>query len=209
MKKLVEYLALMRGGDFKRYLSESWSTSWPMIIIMLFEFLINLTDVYIAGILGKEIQATVGFVSQVYFIFIVVAYALTTGTVSVIARLFTSGDRSALSNAVYTIIFSVAVSGLVLGVLGITLSSTVIGLLNVPEDIKTNGIPLIEIYAGGLLFHYLLINSNGILRHKCGGGYTKAIYSIRNCYSNPGLDKITRNRRGANFRNSAWHYDEG
>jgi MATE family multidrug resistance protein len=164
MKRIGDYLALMRGEDFKGYLSQSWSTSWPMIIIMLFEFLINLTDVYIAGILGKEIQATVGFVSQVYFIFIVVAYALTTGTVSVASRLYTSGNRSALSNSVYTILFSVAVSGLILGVLGIALSSAVIRFLNVPEDIKANGIPLIEIYAGGLLFHYLLISSNGILR---------------------------------------------
>jgi MATE family multidrug resistance protein len=164
MKRPRDYLEFMRGKDFKSYLSESWSTSWPMIIIMLFEFLINLTDVYIAGILGKEIQATVGFVSQVYFIFIVVAYALTIGSVSVVSRLYTVGDRSSLSNAVYTILFSVMVSGLILGVLGIILSSTVIRFLNIPEDIKTNGIPLIEIYAGGLLFHYLLISSNGILR---------------------------------------------
>jgi len=44
---------------------------------MFFEFLIGLTDVYIAGKVSKEIQATYGFVIQLYFIFIVIGNALT------------------------------------------------------------------------------------------------------------------------------------
>jgi hypothetical protein len=39
-----------------------------MTLIMFFEFLIGLTDVYIAGKVGKEIQAAYGFVIQLYFI---------------------------------------------------------------------------------------------------------------------------------------------
>jgi hypothetical protein len=65
-----------------------------MSLIMLFEFLISLTDVYIAGKVGKEIQAACGFVIQLYFIFIVVANALTVGTVSVVSRLFAAGKGS-------------------------------------------------------------------------------------------------------------------
>ena len=37
---------------------ESWAMSWPMILIMFFEFLIGITDVYIAGRFGKEVQIT-------------------------------------------------------------------------------------------------------------------------------------------------------
>jgi len=44
---------------------------------MFFEFLIGLTDVYIAGKVSKEIQATYGFVIPLYFIFIVIGNALT------------------------------------------------------------------------------------------------------------------------------------
>ena len=44
-----------------------WRMSWPMLIVMFFNFLVGLTDVYVAGFLGPEIQAIVGFVSQLYF----------------------------------------------------------------------------------------------------------------------------------------------
>jgi putative MATE family efflux protein len=131
---------------------------------MVFEFLIGLTDVYIAGKVSKEIQATYGFVIQLYFIFIVIANALTVGTVSVISRLYTSGNKNELNKAVFSSLLAAAGAGIVLAVSGIFLSPEIIRLLNIPRELKHFAIPFIEIYAMGLLFHYLLINCNGILR---------------------------------------------
>ena len=42
-------------------LSESWSVSAPMTLIMVFEFLIGITDIYVAGKIGKERLAKAGF----------------------------------------------------------------------------------------------------------------------------------------------------
>ena len=84
-----------RMDDIACFVSRSWQVSWPMTLIMFFEFLIGLTDVYVAGKIGKEVQAAYGFVAQIYFISIVVANALTVGTVSVISRLFTDQGPSA------------------------------------------------------------------------------------------------------------------
>ncbi len=131
---------------------------------MLFEFLIGLTDVYIAGKVSKEIQATYGFVIQLYFIFIVIANALTVGTVSVVSRLYASGDRTELTKAVFSSLLTAAGTGMVLAAGGLLFSREMIRLLNIPEEVKHFAIPFIEIYSTGLFFHYLLINSNGILR---------------------------------------------
>jgi len=138
-----------------------------MTFIMVFEFLIGLTDVYIAGKVSKEIQATYGFVIQLYFIFIVIANALTVGTVSVVSRLYTSGDKAGLNKAIFSSLVAAAGSGIVLAAAGIFLSPEIIRLLNIPGELKPFAIPFIEIYALGLLFHYLLISCNGILR-SCG-----------------------------------------
>ena len=142
----------------------SWSVSWPMTMIMLFEFLIGLADVYVAGRVGKEVQATYGFVIQFYFVLIVIANALTVGTVSVLSRLFTSGEREELSKAVFSSTVISAVAGIVLAVAGTILSPRIIAFLNIPEVLKEHAMPFIRFYAAGLFFHYLLINSNGILR---------------------------------------------
>ena len=138
-----------------------------MTFIMVFEFLIGLTDVYIAGKVSKEIQATYGFVIQLYFIFIVIANALTVGTVSVVSRLYTSGDKTEWNKAVFSSLVTAVGAGIVLAAAGIFFSPEIIRLLNIPEELKHFAIPFIEIYALGLLFHYLLINCNGILR-SCG-----------------------------------------
>jgi putative MATE family efflux protein len=131
---------------------------------MFFEFLIGLTDVYIAGKVSKEIQATYGFVIQLYFIFIVIANALTVGTVSIVSRLYTSGDKTELTKAVFSSLLAALGAGIVLAIAGIFFSPEVIRLLNIPEELKDFAIPFVEIYALGLIFHYLLINCNGILR---------------------------------------------
>jgi putative MATE family efflux protein len=138
--------------------------SWPLTLIMVFEFLIGLTDVYIAGKVSKEIQATYGFVIQLYFVLIVIANALTVGTVSVVSRLYTSGDKTELNKAVFSSVMASAGAGIVLAIAGIFFSPTIIKYLNIPEELKHFAVPFIKIYAMGLLFHYLLINCNGILR---------------------------------------------
>ncbi len=141
--------------------------AWPMTLIMFYEFLVGLTDVYVAGRVGKDIQATYGFVIQQYFILIVIANALTVGTVSVVSRLFASGNKDDLSDAIFSSLLSSAAAGVILAGLGYSLAPWVIGFLNVPPEIKELSVPFVRIYAAGLLFHYVLINSNGVLR-SCG-----------------------------------------
>jgi putative MATE family efflux protein len=145
-------------------MSRSWSVSWPLTVIMFFEFLMGLTDVYIAGRVSKEIQATYGFVFQFYFVLIVIANALTVGTVSVVSRLCASGDRIGVSESIFSSLVGAAGTGMFVAGAGFLFSSEVIRVLNIPEQLKPYCISFIKIYAMGLLFHYLLINSNGVLR---------------------------------------------
>ena len=37
-----------------------WHMTWPMLLVMFFNFLVGLTDIYVAGFIGPEIQAIVG-----------------------------------------------------------------------------------------------------------------------------------------------------
>ena len=56
-----------RMDDIACFVSRSWEVAWPMTLIMFFEFLISLTDVYVADRTSKEVQAAYGFVAQIYF----------------------------------------------------------------------------------------------------------------------------------------------
>jgi MATE family multidrug resistance protein len=156
-----------RMDDIACFVSRSWELSWPMTLIMFFDFLIGLTDVYVAGTISKEVQAAYGFVTQIYFILIVVANALTVGTVSVVSRLFTDRGSSAnesLSVAIFSSIVAATLAGLVVLLAGIVSLPHVVGLLNIPSNVKAYVLPLSKIYLVGIVFHYGLINGNGVLR---------------------------------------------
>ena len=56
-----------------------WQLSWPMLLIMIFNFLVGMTDIYVAGFIGPEVQAVVGFVSQLFFLNIIIANAVSIG----------------------------------------------------------------------------------------------------------------------------------
>jgi putative MATE family efflux protein len=165
MEKISEYIKmLLASRRFRGLFRDAWSMGWPLICVMLFEFLIAITDVYIAGKIGKEVQGAVGFVNQVYFVFIVLANAITMGTVIVVSKLHGRKDRKSFSTAVYSVILSVVVSGFFIFALGYSITPFAIQFSSVPIPIKQIAVPFVKIYLAGLFFHYFLINSNGLLR---------------------------------------------
>lgn len=188
MKTNKHYLqSLLQQKDFRAFISRSWTVSWPMTVIMLFEFLISLTDVYIAGKIGKEVQAAYGFVMQIYFIFTVIGNAITIGTVAVVSRLCQAVDDDEFSIAIFSSMAATLVAGLLLGVTGIFLSPIIFNLLNIPEVLRQYADSLAKIFATGLIFHYLLINSNGILR-SCKGIKKSLRTMAVVCITNIGLN---------------------
>jgi multidrug resistance protein, MATE family len=150
--------------DLLCYINRSWSVAWPMILIMLFEFMIGLTDVFVAGRVGKEAQATYGYAVQLYFMFVVIANALTVGTVSIVSRQYTAGDPDKLSAAVFSSITVTSTAGVGLSALGVLLAPTIVRILNMPPELRAMATPFVRIYAAGLLSQYVMINCDGILR---------------------------------------------
>ena len=152
------------NDNIKALVRDSWAVSWPMSLIMFFEFLIGITDIYIAGKFGAEVQAGYGIAFQLYFIFIIIGIALSVGLVSVISRLFTSDKQDEFITAVDSSIFLVVVSGIFFTIMGVLFSRHIINAMKMPDDVRRYAIPFLAIYSIGFVFDYLLMAANGILR---------------------------------------------
>lgn len=153
-----------KNNNLKSVIRESWSIGWPMTLIMFFEFMIGLADVYVAGRFGKEVQAAYGLAFQAYFVFIIIGIALSIGSVSVISRLFTSENKKEFALSVNSSFLMAAITGLFFTVLGVIFAGHVINLLNVPHEIKGYAATFLTIYSIGFVFDYILMNTNGTLR---------------------------------------------
>lgn len=143
---------------------ESWALSWPMTLIMFFVFFIGFCDVYVAGRFGKEIQAAYGLAFQTYFILNIISAAISVGAVAIVSRLFTSNKKDDCREAVDSSLVVAGLAGVVMSAIGFLGAPLFMKIFHVPEAIKENAVVLLRIYSGGLFFHYLLLNTNGVLR---------------------------------------------
>lgn len=147
-----------------------WHMSWSMLLVMFLNFLVGLTDIYVAGFLGPEIQAIVGFVGELYFFIIIVANAISIGTVAILSRAVGSGDfKVALSTARQSMIFGAACA-LALMAAGIMFHDSLITLAGFSGDIKGIAGEFFVIFAVALVPNYIVIISNSIFR---SGGEVK------------------------------------
>jgi multidrug resistance protein, MATE family len=141
-----------------------WRMSWPMLLIMLFNFLIGFTDIFVAGLINRDVQAAIGFVSQLYFLFIIVGNAISIGTVALVSRSFGALAFDKVSEYVkQSLIFGVIVAFILMAV-GIFFHGPIIRAAGFPSQIQDIAEKFLIIFSFALGPNYLLIISNGIFR---------------------------------------------
>jgi MATE family multidrug resistance protein len=156
--------------------SNIWHISWPIFLIMILNFLVGLTDVYVAGLISPEVQATVGFISQIYFLVIITANAISIGTLALVSRAIGAGNsKEAIETARQSLLFSVVIA-IGLMVIGLFFSREIISLSGFPLKIRPISEDFLKIFAFALGPNYILIVSNAIFR--ASGEVRKPLYTM-------------------------------
>jgi putative MATE family efflux protein len=141
-----------------------WQLSWPMLLIMLFNFMVGFTDIYVYGIISPQVQAAIGFINQLYFLLIIIANAISIGTVALVARNIGAGNLArAQANAKQSLIFGLLIA-VALTIGGLIFSHEIIAAAGFPLEIRTIGETFLRIFAFALGPTYLLIISNAVFR---------------------------------------------
>jgi len=141
-----------------------------MLLVMFFNFLVGLTDIYVAGFLGPDIQAIVGFVGELYFFIIIVANAISIGTVAIVSRSVGAGNfKDALSTARQSIVFGITCA-IVLTIAGLLFRDQIISLSGFSGNIRRIALDFFVIFALALAPNYIVIIANAIFR---AGGEVK------------------------------------
>lgn len=139
-----------------------------MIMIMFFQFSIGIADVYVAGYLGTQVLAAVGYVSQLYWTLVILANGITVGTVSMVSQAHGAGSKEGVGN--------VTANSLVVGVLvaGILTALTQVGYAfivraaGMPEEIQGIAAAFLRIFSIVLVPTYIMIITGGVLRASGG-----------------------------------------
>ncbi len=138
--------------------------SLPMLLIMLFNFAVGFTDVYVAGRIGPKIQAAVGFIDQLYFLFIIFANAISIGSVALVARASGAGHGAEVQAGSRNSLGFGVIVAFTLSVTGVLGTRQVVSAVGVPPELIPIAVTFVRIYAVCLGFNYLLIISSAVLR---------------------------------------------
>jgi MATE family multidrug resistance protein len=150
--------------EMKSFMKDSWALGWPIILIMFFQFAIGITDVYVAGYLGTDVVAAVGYVGQLYWTLMIIANGISVGTVSMVSQAYGArAPAGAGSVTAHSLSLGFAVGGLVTVLAGLYPASFV-RLSGMPEQIEGIATAFIRIFSLVVVPTYFSIITAGVLR---------------------------------------------
>ena len=153
-----------------------WQMGWPMLVIMFLNFFVGVVDVYVAGLISPQVQAAVGFISQILFLTIILANAISIGGLALVARAEGAGDSAtAVAVARQALMFGCIVA-VVITVAVLLFHRQIVMLTGFPEEIAEMAGHFLQVYALALGFSYMLIISNAMFR--ASGEVTKPLMTM-------------------------------
>ena len=141
-----------------------WKNSWPILGLMFLNFLVGYTDVYVAGLMGSDIQAAVGFISQQYFVLIILATALGVGTVAMVSQAAGAGDRNRVNSLAGQSFLLASALGAMLTFVSLTAGPAILDIFSLPDAVRTPAREYLSIYAAALFPNYMIIIAGAVFR---------------------------------------------
>lgn len=143
---------------------EIWALTWPQALTMFCQFLIGLTDVWVAGHIHRDVQAILGLVTQCQFVLLIVGVAIANGSVAAMSQSLGAGlTLRAQRYGGLVLKFGLLFSFVVL-IAGIFLRHEILVLLQVPQEI----LPLAErfwlVFLAVLPSNYLMALTGAMYR---------------------------------------------
>lgn len=177
----------------------------PILLGMFFQQLYNTFDAIIVGhYTGKEAFAAVGGGTG-FFINLLIGFCggLSSGATITISQFFGAKRESDLSLAVHTSFFLAIVMGIVVTVLGLSLSGVAMHVIETPDDIYPNAVAYLNIFFIGVIPMFLYNMGAGILR-AIGDSRTPFYILVIACFLNIGLDYLFVAKLGMGVSGVAW-----
>jgi len=137
----------------------------PIILTSILQLLFNAADLVIVGrFCGPISLAAVGATGSLTSLIINLFIGLSVGTGVTVARSLGAQDNETVHRTVHTAIPASVICGLILTIIGISLSETFLKMMGTPENVLELSAVYMKIYFGGMVFSMLYNFTASILR---------------------------------------------
>ena len=170
----------------------------------LFQQLYNVVDSLVVGnVLGSQALAAVGSSGSLIFLLVGLMNGLFMGAGVVVSRFVGAKDEPNIRKAVHTTVALGLIAGLLLTVIGVTLTPVILRLMGTPEDVLPTSITYLRIYFAGILTNVMYNVFNGIF-NAVGDSRHPLYYLIVSSFINVVLDLLFVAVLGFGIAGAAW-----
>lgn len=113
-----------------------WGLVWPQTVMMLCSMVIGLTDIWVAGRINPDVQASIGLATQLQAFLMVLGMALGAGAMAAVSQSMGAGRRKRGQRYAGLVIAVAVVMALGLAVIGYGSRSAILAALQVPERLR-------------------------------------------------------------------------
>lgn len=167
-----------------------WQFSIPMFVSVIFQQMYNIADSVIAGkFAGENALAAVGASYPITMIFMAIAVGSNIGCSVIISGLFGAKKYEELRTAVSTTFIAAFAISVFLTAVGLAGTGGLMGMIQTPENIFSDGELYLGIYIGGFAFLYLYNIATGIFS-ALGDSRTPLYFLIASSLGNILLDYL-------------------
>ena len=125
--------------------------SIPIMLSGMLQLFFNAADTIVVGRYGSEnALAAVGSTGSLITLIVNLFMGLSVGSSVVSAHCFGAGDRKGVQQVVHTSILAAAVTGILVGILGIVVSTPALRLMDTPDDVIRQASGYMQIYFCGM-----------------------------------------------------------
>lgn len=162
----------------------------PLILGNLFQQLYNTVDSIIVGnYVGSNALAAVGSSGAIINLLIGFCIGASTGAGVVISQFYGAKNTEGVRKAVHTTMAIALVAGVLLTVIGITVTPSMLRLMGTPDKVFEQSVIYLQVYFGGSLFSVVYNMSAGVL-NAVGNSRRSLVYLMIAAISNIFLDLI-------------------
>ncbi len=138
--------------------------TWPQTAMLLCQFVVGITDVWAAGRLGSDVQASIGLIAQCQMLLMTLAFAGSGGAVAAVSQ--SLGARRLLRARRYVglVLIGGVLVGLVPALIGFWLRIPFLQSVRTPEAIMPTALLFLEVYLATLPFQYVLTIGGAVFR---------------------------------------------
>jgi putative MATE family efflux protein len=153
-----------KGFDPDRPYATIRRLAWPQVLMMFAHFFVGFVDVYVAGKLSSEVQASLGVITSSMFFMLIIAISVANGAVAAISQSIGAGkERRAGRYVGLSLSLAVGAGILIMGI-GWLVKGLFLDLLQIPPEIKDVARYFLSVYLLVIPAYYTLIVTNAVFR---------------------------------------------